>query len=153
MPRLFDLSGEAGEGVEVPGHVQTKLKALSNEASSALLEDRATRQGKWFEIEMDKLDRWADDKRVSLKRELDDFDAQMREAKRLARFAPTMPEKLDRQRAVRSLETKRDEAWRAYDQARGDIDRQKDALLDDITRRLEESIEHTDLFTIRWTVV
>lgn len=150
--RLFDVSGEAGERVEVPGEVQSKLKALCSEASRALLEERATRQGKWFEIEMDKLDRWADDKRVSLKRELDDFDAQLKEAKRLARFAPTMPEKLERQRAVRSLETKRDEAWRAYDQARGDIDRQKDALLDDITRRLEESIEHTDLFTIRWTV-
>ena len=111
------------------------------------------RQGKWFEIEMDKLDRWADDKRMSLKRELDDLDAQLKEAKRLARFAPTMPEKLERQRSVRALESKRDAAWRAYDQARGDIDRQKDALLDDITRRLEESIKQQDLFTIRWTVV
>ena len=74
-------------------------------------------------------------------------------AKRLARFAPTLPEKLERQRSVRVLEAKRDDAWRAYDQARGDVDRQKDALLDDITRRLEESIEQQDLFTLRWRVV
>lgn len=151
--RLFDLAGVVAGVADVPARTAHRLDSLQRELRSSMLEQRAMRQGKWFEIEMDKLDRWADDKRVSLKRELDDMDAQLKEAKRLARFAPTMPEKLERQRAVRALESKRDAAWRAYDQARGDIDRQKDALLDDITRRLEESIEHEELFTIRWTVV
>jgi superfamily II DNA or RNA helicase len=150
--RLFDLPGEIRELMSVPDVVGVELQRVGNEARSGMLEERAMRQGKWFEVEMDKLDRWADDKRVSLKRELDDLDTQLKEAKRLARFAPTMPEKLERQRAVRALETKREAAWRAYDQARGDIDREKDALLDDITGRLEQSIEHTGLFTIRWTV-
>ena len=151
--RLFDLPGESSGSLDVPPAVTRTLERMAHSTRSTLLEQRAMRQGKWFEIEMDKLDRWADDKRVSLKRELDDLDAQVREAKRLARFAPTLPEKLERQRSVRVLEAKRDDAWRAYDQARGDVDRQKDALLDDITRRLEESIEHQDLFTLRWRVV
>lgn len=151
--RLFDLPGELQAEASPPANVNAALEGIQDGFRSAMLEQRAMRQGKWFEIEMDKLDRWADDKRVSLKRELDDYDAQLKEAKRLARFAPTMPEKLERQRAVRTLETKRDEAWRAYDQAHGDIDRQKDALLDDITQRLEESIEHKHLFTIRWQIV
>jgi hypothetical protein len=102
---------------------------------------------------MDKLDRWADDKRVSLKRDLDDLDGQLKEAKRLARFAPTLPEKLERQRSLRKLESQRDDAWRAYDVARGEIDHQKDELLDDITRRLESSLSTEHLFTIRWQVV
>ena len=151
--RFFDLPADIRQLVEVPADLRSALDRLDESARSALLEQRAMRQGKWFEIEMDKLDRWADDKRVSMKRELDELDARVKEAKHLARFAPTMPEKLERQRAVRVLETKRDVAWRAYDQARGDVDRQKDALLDDITRRLEETIEHTDLFTLRWTVI
>ena len=151
--RLFDLPGELSGSSDVPPEVNRTLERMAHSTRSTLLEQRAMRQGKWFEIEMDKLDRWADDKRVSLKRELDDLDAQVREAKRLARFAPTLPEKLERQRSVRVLEAKRDDAWRAYDQARGDVDRQKDALLDDITRRLEESIEQQDLFTLRWRVV
>lgn len=40
-------------------------------------------------------------------------------------LAGTLPEKLERQRSVRTLETKRDEAWRAFDQASRDIDRQE----------------------------
>ena len=65
-------------------------------------------------------------------------------------MAPTLPEKLERQRAVRTLESKREEAWRAYDQASREIDQQKDALLDEIGRRLEQRMEHEPLFTLRW---
>ena len=74
----------------------------------------------------------------------------LREAKKSARLAPTLPEKLERQRAARTLEGKREEAWRAYDQASREIDRQKDALLDEISRRLEQRIEQEQLFALRW---
>jgi superfamily II DNA or RNA helicase len=151
--RLFELPGIQLAPAIVPPSVDARLNDQAEASQRDLLEQRALRQGKWFEVEMDKLDRWADDKRLSLKRELDELDGQLKEAKRLARFAPTLPEKLERQRALRHLESKRDDAWRAYDEARRDIDRHKDALLDDITRRLEESIETKHLFTIRWQVV
>lgn len=48
------------------------------------------------------------------------------------------------------LEGKRDDAWRAFDAASRDIDRQKDALLDEIGRRLEQKLERVPLFTVRW---
>ena len=39
-----------------------------------LLDETATRNGRWFDTEMDKLDRWAEDRRVSLKAELAELD-------------------------------------------------------------------------------
>ena len=39
---------------------------------------------------------------------------------------------------------------RAYDQTSRDIDRQQDALLDEISRRLEQRIEQEPLFALRW---
>ena len=99
---------------------------------------------------MDKLDRWAEDRRASLKAELAELDEELKEAKKAARLAPTLPEKLDRQRAARTLEAKREDAWRAYDQASREIDRQKDALLDEISRRLEQRIEQEPLFALHW---
>ena len=59
-------------------------------------------------------------------------------------------EKLERQRTTRTLEAKRDDAWLDYDQASRDINRQKDALLDDIGDRLEQTVEQSPLFTLRW---
>lgn len=45
--------------------------------------------------------------------------------------------KLERQRELKKLEAKRDEAWHNYDVAWREIDKQKDELLDAISQRLE----------------
>jgi hypothetical protein len=58
-----------------------------------------------------------------------------------------LPEKLERQRALRQLETKRTDAWKAFDEAAREIDRQKDALLDEISHRLQQKTEQVTLFT------
>jgi len=102
---------------------------------------------------MDKLDRWAEDRRAALKVELEELDQQIKETKKAARLAPNLPDKLERQRALRKLETRRDEAWRSYDEASRELDRQKDALLDEISRRLEQKTEQAMLFTLRWHLV
>jgi hypothetical protein len=63
-------------------------------------------------------------------------------------------EKLDRwtgdRRDALRLESRRDEAWQAFDQASRELERQKEAMLDDIGRRLAARIEREPLFTIRW---
>lgn len=148
--RLFDLSGKENGTKTVP----TKVRSLLTEAiagrQAEFLAALAAKNGHWFDTEMDKLDRWADDRRAALKAELEELDQELKETKKSARMAPNLPEKLELQRKLRGLETKRDEAWRAYDTASRDIDRQKDALLDEISRRLEQKTECEPLFTIRW---
>lgn len=148
--RLFDLPAEAGAPRRVPGAVAAQIDQTLTAHRQTLLAEMTARDGRSFDNEMDKLDRWAEDRRDSLKAELADMDEALKEAKKQARFAPTLPEKLERQRAVRKLEEKREEAWRAYDEASHDIDRQKDELLDEIGRRLEQRVEQTPLFTVRW---
>jgi hypothetical protein len=147
---LFDLPAEAGAPRRVPDAVAATLAHTLTAHRQTLLAEMIARDGHWFDAEMDKLDRWAEDRRDSLKAELADMDEALKEAKKQARFAPTLPEKLERQRAARKLEEKREEAWRAYDEASRDIDRQKDELLDEIGARLEQRVEETPLFTMRW---
>jgi len=103
-----------------------------------------------FDKEMEKLDRWGDDQRVSLKTALSDLDESIRTSKKEARQAPSLPEKLALEKNRRQLEGKRDEAWRAYDEAARAVDDKKDALLDDIAARLKQSESLHELFTIRW---
>jgi predicted nucleic acid-binding Zn-ribbon protein len=106
---------------------------------------RASRNGQ--------VDRWAEDRRAALKGELEELDQQIKETKKAARLAPNLPEKLERQRTLRKLETRRDEAWRSYDEASREIDRQKDALLDKISQQLEQQTEQEMLFPLRWRLV
>jgi ERCC4-related helicase len=151
--RLFDLSAKTGSAAPIP---EAETRQLATEIAArrdALIEETSARNGRFFDIEIDKLDRWADDRRASLKAELDELDEALKDAKKGARNAPNLPEKLERQRAVRNLEEKRDKAWKDYDGAAREIDRQKDALLDDISTRLNQKIEVQPLFTLRWSVI
>ena len=120
---------------------------------SLISEQLAEKSGSWFDAEMEKLDRWADDRRTSLKRALDELDVKIRETKREARVAPNLPTKLELQRQLRQLEAKRNDAWKEFDDASRDIEHQKDGLLDEISQRLNQRTERTDLFTIRWRLV
>lgn len=96
------------------------------------------------------MDRWGGDQRVSLKTALSELDDNIRASKKEARQAPSLPEKLALEKNRRLLESKRDEAWRAYDEAARAVDARKDALLDDIAARLKQSETLHNLFTIRW---
>jgi hypothetical protein len=132
--------------------VLSRLQVLQADRQKALLEEMNARNARWFDIEMDKLDHWAEDRRTSLKVELEELDEAIKETRKAARLAPNLPEKLERQRELRKKETRRDEAWRSYDEASRELDRQKDSLLDEISQRLKQKAESNTIFTLRWTL-
>jgi hypothetical protein len=151
--RLFDLPASATGGSTVPpGQAEVLAREIAAR-KAGVVEEASARNGRYFDIEIEKLDRWAEDRRASLKADLDELDESLKAARKAARNAPNLPEKLERQRAVRTLEEKRDKAWKDYDAAAREIDRKKDALLDDIGRRLDQRIDEQPLFTFRWTIV
>ncbi len=117
-----------------------------------ILEEIGTRNASFFEAEMDKLDAWADDKRVALKTNLKDLEDQIKELKKQARLASSLPEKIELQKKARSLEPKRDQAWQSYEASAHDIENKKDSLLDNVEARLAQHINEQQIFTIRWTL-
>ena len=151
--RLFDLPGVENGAMVPEENVQAVLQNAASRRAQQLLEEILSRDSKWFETEIDKLDHWAEDRRAALKAELDAIDQDIKETKKAARLAPNLPEKLERQRALRQLETKRTEAWKAYDLSSREIEQQKDAVLDEVSRRMQQSRSFgTTLFTLRWRV-
>ena len=151
--RLFDLPGDWVANENLPEGVHRALADQLSDQQRAIAEKLSRKNGTWFDIEMDKLDRWAEDRRKSLKAVLDELDAKIRETRKEARLAPNLPTKLDLQRQLRQLESKRNDAWKEFDEASRDIDKQKDALLDEIGQRLNQRTELETLFTIRWRLV
>jgi hypothetical protein len=148
--RLFDLTAQEGAAFPCPQDVRALLDGLISAEIQRIAGRLSEKNGTWFDAEMDKLDRWAEDQRRSLKADLDDLDARIKETKKQARSAPNLPTKLELQRLLRQLESKRDEAWRNYDVASRDVEKKKDGLLDDISQRLNQKTEREELFLIRW---
>lgn len=151
--RLFDLPAAGGGACDLPDAVAARLEGITQRSREALLAEMGARQGRWFDVEIEKLDRWAEDRRSSLKAELQKLDEQFKQARKAAREAPNLPEKLQRQQEVRRLDARRTEAWREFDAASSDLDRQKDELIDRIHARLQQKSESANLFAIHWHVV
>jgi predicted nucleic acid-binding Zn-ribbon protein len=148
--RLLDLPGTVGAAIEAPHEVMKWLEEARAEMERPIMEALSSRNAGWFDAEMDKLDRWADDRRAALKIELADLDDRVKEMKKSARLAPNLPEKLERQREAKRLEARRDEAWRGYDRASRDLEKNQEELLDEVSRRMLTYVERTQLFTVRW---
>ncbi len=151
--RLFDLPARAGATASCEARTRGRCEDVVTTEIQRITARLSEKNGVWFDAEMDKLDRWADDQRQSLKAELDDLDLKIKETKRDARTAPNLPTKLDLQRKLRQLEARRNDAWREYDQSSRDVDRKKESLLDDISARLSQKTERSELFIIRWALV
>ncbi|HMM98628.1 MAG TPA: SNF2-related protein, partial [Anaerolineales bacterium] len=97
IQRFFDLPCISDDQVSIPAEVESKLVELQTIKQNTLLEELAQRNANWFEVEIDKLDRWAEDRRKSLQVELDELDETIKETRKAARLAPNLPEKLAKQ--------------------------------------------------------
>jgi predicted nucleic acid-binding Zn-ribbon protein len=131
-------------------------KAISDSFAgkkNEILAQIGSKNANYFEVELDKLDKWGEDKRNSLRLTLKELDDEIKEIKKQARLAPNLPEKLKLEKEKRQLESKRDEAWREYDSAAKEIENKKDGLIDEIEKKLKQKISEEKLFTIRWKIV
>jgi len=151
--RLLELPAVVDDHAGPSADVVDGLDLARDGGERSILEELATRNGRWFDSEMEKLDRWAEDRRTTLKRELAELDEKIREARKTARFAPSLPEKLERQRDLKRLETRRDDSWREFDKASREVDSRKDELLDEVARQMRTYVERLELFTVRFLVV
>ena len=148
--RLFDLPAENIGTADLA--IPSTLADTVELERQSILETLAARQSAWFDQEMDKLDCWAEDKRAGLKADLKDLDDQIKAMKKEVRQTGNLPDKLALQRKARTLETMRDEAWRAYDEAAKEIETQKDGLLDQVEERLGQDVSDEPLFAIRFEI-
>ena len=88
--RLFDILGMLVNTIAIPSGTQSLLADATARRQNELLVAMSSKNGEWFDIEMDKLDRWAEDLRTSLKSDLEELDQSIKDAKKSARLAPNL---------------------------------------------------------------
>ena len=148
MRRLFDLPAHIAGNEQIV--TPDKLKRQAGKKRKEILTELEQKRAAWFDEEIDKLNFWAEDRRKGLKAELKEYDEQIAALKKEARCAGSLPDKLAMQKKLRDLDKKRDTAWKEYDEAAKQIERQKDRLLDTVEERLKQTVEESMIFSVRW---
>lgn len=118
-----------------------------------VLSESANRNQTFFEDEMDKLDTWASDMKVSLEREITDLDAEIKLRKAEAKKMLQLKDKVAAQRNIKELEKKRADKRQNLYEAQDEVDEQKEELLTKVEKMLEQKVEESELFTLRWRLV
>ena len=129
------------------------LASITACQQEAVLQSISRRNAAFFESEANKLDAWAEDLKIGLEREIRELDRQIREARRAATAAPTLQEKLEAQKHVKSLETHRNARRQALFDAQDDIDRHREQLIAEMESKLGQKSTLQELFSIRWEII
>lgn len=151
--RFFSLYANENEMISISNEVGAVLKDLIQGERQEIISENANRNRDFFDVEMDKLDQWADDMKISLEKEIRDLDAEIKLRKAEAKKMLVLEAKVKSQRQIKELEKKRSEKRQTLFSAQDDIDDRKETLLTDIEKRLNQKIEQNELFTIKWKMI
>ncbi len=151
--RLFSLPAtiKPNQG-EISGDVMTTLEVLAGKQQEDILQRNAGRNAGFFDSEMAKLDKWAEDVKNSLEIELKELDKEIKTRKTESRKILKLEEKVAVQREIKEMEKKRNTLRQNLYQAQDEVDSKKENLISEIEARLKQNIETNELFLIKWTI-
>jgi adenine-specific DNA-methyltransferase len=148
--RLLTLPGSL-ENSELP-LAPDQLEVITHKSKATVQHDISERNAQFFELEVAKLENWAEDLKLGLEREIKEVDRQIKEARRAATTALTLEAKLAGQKQIRTLEAQRSQKRRSLFDAQDDVDKQRESLISAVEGKLEQKSGLRELFTVRWTL-
>jgi hypothetical protein len=126
--------------------LESQLKALAAEKIIAAEKDNE----RYYDEETEKLDRWAEDRRIALDIRIKQLDQEIKEARKASRQLPTLQEKMQAKKILKQRERERDQLMLDYHEEKKKIEAEEDRLLADIEAALEMKQGRERLFAIRW---
>lgn len=150
--RLFSLKGKVQKtGVQL--NYETKIKQIYEKNISKILKELEEKNNSYFSEEYDKLDKWAEDKKKTVRLALKEYDEELKEIKKSIRVARNANEKFELLKRRKNLESKMYEKEKELDKQMEEIDNRFSELLDEMQGKLQSRTREKELFKIRWRVL
>ena len=150
--RLFSLPGTCSQ-LDSDISSSDQLQHIFESGKGRIIEAISARNSVFFDDEMEKLEKWADDLKSGLEYELKELDREIKFLKTESKKILKLEEKLKAQKDIKELEKKRNTKRRTLFEAQDEIDSRKEGLIEGVEARLRQLISTNDLFAIRWRVV
>jgi len=136
-----------------PCPFQEHIEAGIRSASGKLLMQSEQNNHSYFNEELDKLDRWAEDLKNGLELEIKKLDKDIRELDRQSKQMVALSEKLEFQRQKAAQEKRRTAKRHELYTAQDEIDKKRDTLIKQIEKQLQSTRhEITEIFQVSWSI-
>ena len=154
VKKLFSLAGQIqNDRIVVTDDEKKKLDNIEQETINLISSRSAERNNEFFDDEVDKLDKWADDMKKALELDLKKLDIDIKTAKTNAKKIVELEEKVKAQRQIKDMEKKRNEMRKKLYDAQDDVDDRKEKLIQRVEAQLRQRTHLKELFSIRWKVI
>jgi ERCC4-related helicase len=150
IKKLFSLRAKIVEeniSIENPKLQQEEQNKIKNLSTTI-----ASRNSKFFDDEVEKLDNWADDVKSSLEIELKKLDIEIKTKKTHSKKILILEEKVKVHREIKDAEKKRNELRHKLYKAQDEVDEKKENLLNKIESQLQQQSTLKSLFTIKFKI-
>lgn len=102
--------------------------------------------------EVEKLEAWAEDLKQGLEQEIKELDKQIKDARKAASIAGNLEQKLAAQKETRTLESKRNKLRRDLYERQDAIESERNDLIEDLEQHLQQKVDTSTLFLLRWSL-
>jgi ERCC4-related helicase len=154
LKKVFSLSGEIKSNDScINDEHRKKIEQLEKATINTILSRSAERNSEFFDNEVDKLDKWADDMKKAIELDLKKLDIDIKTSKTNAKKIVSLDEKVKEQRRIKDMEQKRKEMRKKLYDAQDDVDKRKEELLGRIEAQLKQKTHLEPLFSIRWKII
>lgn len=151
--KLFSIAARDVKATVVSTEEKTKLDELEGQTITTVSGRIAERNSEFFDNEVDKLDKWAEDMKKALELDLKKLDVDIKISKTNAKKILNLNEKLKAQRGIKDMEKKRNEMRKKLYEAQDEVEGRKEKLIGQVEAQLKQKSKLNPLFTIRWKVV
>jgi len=151
--KLFSLQADVKKADQLNDEESNKINECEEQSINLVSGQIAERNSEFFDAEVEKLDKWADDMKIALELDLKKLDIDIKTAKTNAKKILNLDEKLKAQISIKDMEKKRNEMRKKLFESQDEVEERKELLIEHVEARLKQNSTLTQLFTIRWKVI
>lgn len=151
--RLFSLPAILNPAdMTLSDEARDRIDQITYASEAEVLSISAQRNAGFFDAEIEKLDKWAEDVKNSIEIELKELDKEIKARKTEAKKILSLEEKVGAQREIKEMEKRRNFLRQNLFQSQDEVDAKKEKLIDEIEARLKQKITKSRLFLVRWRI-
>lgn len=151
--RILELPVDAKSAYQLTSLERNLMTDKREKHKDLLLEALQAKDTEYFQLEVDKLHKWAEDKILASEKELKDVKAKVKEINRDSKKTSSSEALLKMQTELRELERKKKRLRQEIFEVEDEIEERRDDMINSIKAKMFKAINESSIFTIKWKLV
>lgn len=151
--RILELPVDAKTSYELSSIESGLMNDKRDKHKDLLLEVLQAKDTEYFQLEVDKLHKWAEDKIHASEKDLKDVKSKIKEINRDSKKTSSSEALLKMQTELRDLERKKKRLRQEIFEVEDEIEERRDNMINAIKSKMLKAINESSIFTIKWKLV